>query len=71
MTGVTVEASYDDGGTWRALRVRQVRDRFWAQLPFRPPRDHTGFLSLRVGAADGEGNRIDQEIIRAAALPGR
>ncbi|WP_157575047.1 S8 family peptidase [Jiangella muralis] len=69
VTGVTVEASYDDGASWRPLRVRRSGDTFKAHLPNRPPRGHTGFLSLRFSAADAAGNRIDQEIIRAAALP--
>jgi hypothetical protein len=69
VTGLTVEASFDDGETWRTLRVRRDGDTFSAHLPNRPPRGHTGFVSLRFSAADAAGNRIDQEIIRAAALP--
>ncbi|WP_116951722.1 S8 family peptidase [Jiangella endophytica] len=69
ITGLTVDVSYDDGASWQPLRVRRTGDTFAAHLPNRPPRGHTGFVSLRFGAADAAGNRIDQEIIRAAALP--
>lgn len=69
VTALTVEASYDDGASWRPLRVRRSGDTFSAHLPNRPPRGHTGFVSLRFSAADAAGNRIEQEVIRAAALP--
>ncbi|WP_052762701.1 S8 family peptidase [Jiangella alkaliphila] len=69
ITGLTVDVSYDDGASWQPLRVRRSGDMFAAHLPSRPPRGHTGFVSFRFGAADAAGNRIDQEIIRAAALP--
>ncbi|MBB5786475.1 PA domain-containing protein [Jiangella mangrovi] len=69
ITGLTVEASYDDGDTWQTLRVRRDGDTFAAHLPNRPPRDNSGFVSFRFSAEDADGNRIDQEVIRAAALP--
>ncbi|TDE10937.1 S8 family peptidase [Jiangella asiatica] len=69
ITDVTVEASYDDGATWRPLRVRgNSDDEYSAHLTARPPRGHNGYLSLRISATDAQGNRIDQEIIRAAAV---
>lgn len=52
----TVEASYDDGATWRPARVRGDRVTL--------PRGH-GFVSLRVHAADRSGSSLDQTVLRA------
>ncbi len=65
---VALEVSYDDGASWQ--RVRNVRERdggrYVATLYDRGAAG--GFLSLRVSAADAEGNTVEQEIIRAYAL---
>jgi hypothetical protein len=66
---MTFEVSYDDGGRWRHLRtVRRGDGRYVVELDTNPPRD-ARFVSFRVDAQDADGNRIVQEIIRAAALP--
>jgi hypothetical protein len=56
VTDVTVEASYDDGRTWRPARVRGER----VTLP-----RGDGFVSLRLHAADDAGSELDQRIVRA------
>ena len=52
---VTVQASYDDGATWRPATVRGDR----VTLP-----RGAGFVSLKVHAADDAGSALDQRIIR-------
>ena len=73
MTGVSLALSYDDGQTWKQIRnVRRVGDgRFEAILDERSPQSTSGFVSLKVHAADAGGNAIDQTIIRAYALQAR
>jgi subtilisin family serine protease len=64
VTSLTVDVSYDDGRTWRPVRLRRDH-RGWLA-----PVDHPagGFVSLRASAADAQGNRVDQTIIRAYRL---
>jgi hypothetical protein len=58
---VTVEASYDDGLTWRPATVTdEGTGRHGVVLP-----RGTGFVSLRLHAADTAGSSLDQTIIRA------
>ena len=52
---VAVQASYDDGATWRPATVRGDR----VTLP-----RGAGFVSLKVHAADDAGSALDQRIIR-------
>jgi hypothetical protein len=64
---VTVEASFDDGGTWQPLRVKGRGDDRTVTI------DHPtgpGFVSLRATAADSDGNRVEQTIIHAYRLTG-
>jgi len=58
---VTMEASYDDGETWRAAIVQAGGD--GGHHVVLPP-GH-GYVSLRVHAADDRGSALDQRIIRA------
>ena len=58
---VTLEASYDDGGTWRAAALRQRPDGTHRVVL---PRGH-GYVSLRLHAADDAGSSLDQTVIRA------
>ncbi|MFE3036357.1 S8 family serine peptidase [Streptomyces canus] len=53
--------SYDDGTSWKAVKVRH------GGLELKHPKG-AGFVSLRVRAADEEGNGIDQTVLRAFAL---
>ncbi len=61
----TVEASFDDGRTWRRLPVAGHGDTRVATVkhPGQP-----GFVSLRAIAADSRGNAVEQTIIRAYAI---
>jgi hypothetical protein len=70
VTDLSVAASYDDGETWRDLPLRRIGPgRYAATLDSRSSRHTSGYLSLRATAHDADGNGIDQEVIRAAALP--
>ncbi|MBM0239650.1 S8 family serine peptidase [Micromonospora sp. ATA32] len=59
---LTVEASFDDGKTWRQLTVRRSGEKAvaWVRNPA-----GTGFVSLRAAATDTSGNTVKQTIIRA------
>jgi hypothetical protein len=60
-TTFDLQASYDDGKTWRTPLYTRLGDRGATVL--RPPAG--GYVSLRAWAADAAGNRVDQTIIRA------
>jgi hypothetical protein len=55
---LTVEASFDDGATWRQVPVAG------GAAKIRHPRGD-GFVSLRATAADSAGNTVTQTVIRA------
>jgi hypothetical protein len=59
---LTVEASFDDGRTWRQLTVKRSGEKgvAWVRNPA-----GTGFVSLRAAATDTSGNMVKQTIIRA------
>ena len=57
---VSVEASYDDGETWRRADLTQRRGRYDVVLP-----RGTGYVSLRLHAADTQESELRQTIIRA------
>ncbi|SCF29839.1 S8 family serine peptidase [Micromonospora mirobrigensis] len=61
-TDLTVEASFDDGATWRQLTVRRSGETAvaWVRHPV-----GTGFVSLRAAATDTAGNTVKQTVIRA------
>ncbi len=64
-TGLTLDASTDDGATWTAQTVRRTgAGTFSATLPGTP----AGFLSLRVHASDPQGDAIDQTVIHAVKV---
>ena len=66
---LTFSASFDDGATWqRVLALPKWDGSYLVLLPSRAPRGSTGFMSFQVGAEDGHGNTIEQEIIRAVAF---
>ena len=62
---LTVEASYDDGTTWKPATLRKTGDGWNAEV--RHPRG-TGFVSLRATATDQKANSITQTLIRAYRL---
>ncbi|SCF35218.1 Serine protease, subtilisin family [Micromonospora purpureochromogenes] len=61
-TALTVEASFDDGKTWRQLTVQRSGEQAvaWVHNPA-----GTGFVSLRAAATDTSGNTVKQTVIRA------
>jgi len=60
-TTFDLQASYDDGKTWRTPLYTRFGEHGVTVL--RPPSG--GYVSLRAAAADAAGNRVDQTIIRA------
>jgi hypothetical protein len=59
---VTVQASVDDGATWRSVPVVGARSRWKALVPHP---DGVEFVSLNVKAVDAAGNSVEQKTIRA------
>ncbi|GAA1890663.1 hypothetical protein GCM10009736_68640 [Actinomadura bangladeshensis] len=62
ITALSVEASYDDGGTWQAASSAKENGA-WTAIVTNP--DAPGFVSLRVKATDSDGNTVTQSFIRA------
>jgi hypothetical protein len=53
--------SYDDGTSWKEVKVKNGKAKF-------KPAKGAEFVSLRVQAADSDGNQIDQTVLRAFGL---
>jgi subtilisin family serine protease len=69
LDGVTVWASYDDGGSWREVTVSDDGGGRYAVQLQHPPLDRTtGYVSLRVRATDRDGGAIEQTVMRAFGL---
>ncbi len=68
---ITVQTSFDDGQTWRdAQKLEDGGDGVFEATIGKPDGgNQTGFVSLKISATDSEGKQIQQEIIRAFALP--
>ncbi len=62
LTGLQVEASYDDGATWSMARTYFGGDTGAAVLSHPAGK---GFVSLRITAKDAAGNAVTQTVIRA------
>ncbi|MFD5387549.1 S8 family serine peptidase [Streptomyces sp. NPDC127074] len=67
-TGAKAWASYDDGTTWKKVALTRSGTGYRATVGHPPLGATNGFVSLRVQAADADGNRIDQTVIRAYGL---
>ncbi|WP_116948535.1 S8 family serine peptidase [Jiangella endophytica] len=67
VAGATVSVSFDDGVSWRPARVLPRGDGTFRALVNRVPGD-ASHLSLRVEAWDRDGNRIEQDVLRAYEL---
>jgi hypothetical protein len=65
LRALRVRVSYDDGGTWRVAPVVRVGNQ-WRAMVVHPAKAQ--YVSLRATARDGDGNAVDQTIIRAYAL---
>lgn len=65
LADLTVQASFDDGFTWKPVRL--VRDRSGWRAMIQHPRG-AEFVSLRATAVDTDGSSVDQMIMRAYAL---
>jgi subtilisin family serine protease len=63
---VTVQVSYDEGASWTTASVRNTGDGTF-RADYRPPASGQD-VSLRVTATDGDGNSIQQTLIRAYLL---
>ncbi|MBO2448049.1 S8 family serine peptidase [Actinomadura barringtoniae] len=67
LTHATVEASYDDGATWRPAKVTATGDDRWKATLIHPA-GPDGYVSLRIRLADGAGTSLKQTVIRAYGL---
>jgi hypothetical protein len=69
ITSTQAWVSFTDGGTWRRVDLVDAGSG-WLQGTVRHPpiENTTGAVSLRVRAADGAGNSVDQTLIRAYGL---
>jgi hypothetical protein len=58
-----VQASYDDGKTWRNAQLRTTETGSWIAMVQHP--GGSGFVSLKATATDSNGNSVEQTIIHA------
>jgi len=63
LTGIVVESSANDGGSWVPVPVTRTGDRTAVAHVTHPP--HAQYVSLRARVTDAAGNIVDQTIIRA------
>ncbi|MDQ0934974.1 subtilisin family serine protease [Streptomyces turgidiscabies] len=62
---VSVEVSYDDGGSWRRARlVKAGRDAWVVALPGGGPAKDAGFVSVRAKAGFADGGAVEYRVIR-------
>jgi subtilisin family serine protease len=67
ITSAQLSVSVDDGATWRAVSVRdRGQGQFLARIR-QLPKD-ADYVSLRLDVRDADGNRLQQEVIRAYGL---
>ena len=65
LDALSVEVSYDDGTSWLPASVR-ADGRNWVATVAHP--DSAGFVSLRIGGEDRQGNTFTQTVIHAYRL---
>jgi hypothetical protein len=65
---VRVWVSFDDGARWSRAPVSGSRGAFTARYRHPPVARTSGYASLRLAAADGDGNAFEQTVIRAYRL---
>ena len=66
VTEGTLEVSYDDGATWQPVELDREKAGSWAGTVRLPAK--ATHLSLRATATDDAGNRVTQEVVRAAGV---
>ena len=73
IAGARLWTSYDDGKTWNEVKNLRAlgKGKYQATLNEQNPKKTSGYGSLKVEAWDQDGNRIEQEIIRAYGLTPR
>jgi len=70
LSALGVEASYDDGKTWRPVRATPAGpDRWQLSLP-RPGGAAARYISLRATATDNSGNTAEYSVLRAYRVSG-
>jgi subtilisin family serine protease len=65
---VKVWATYDDGTTWTPVFDGHAGPDGNITPTIRPPHTNNGYVGLRIQAGDGNGNSVDQTVIRAYTL---
>ena len=70
VTGIRIEASYDDGATWTVPAEPHVRRDGSATTVLHGPAADAHAVTLRVTAWDRAGSRTQQTVVRAFALRG-
>ncbi|WP_405456254.1 S8 family serine peptidase [Streptomyces sp. NBC_00101] len=66
-TGATLQVSYDDGDTWKPVKLRRTAAGRWTTT-FTPPGRGASSVSLKAHAQGPDGLAVDEEIIRAFGL---
>lgn len=66
VSDATLEVSYDDGATWKRADLVREKVGSWSATVRIPAR--VTHLSLRATASDDAGNRVTQEVVRAAGV---
>jgi hypothetical protein len=65
---VKVWATYDDGTTWAPVYNGHAGPDGNVTPTIRPPHTSNGYVGLRIQADDGNGNTVNQTVIRAYTL---
>ncbi|WBB67656.1 hypothetical protein [Micromonospora sp. WMMD812] len=66
LTSLTVDVSYDDGGSWQPATVTPAGNH-WTVGVASPA---TGYASIRAKATDTDGNTVEQTVLRAYQIGG-
>lgn len=66
LQGATLDVSFDEGKSWKAVSLERTADDRWIAKINNPKTSKS--VSLRATAWDDEGNKISQEIIKAYGL---
>ncbi|MFJ7936082.1 S8 family serine peptidase [Sporosarcina sp. NPDC096371] len=63
IAGASLEVSFNEGDSWEKVELVQKGEGWTADI--KNPKKSGSFVSLKASAWDDEGNRIDQEVIKA------